>query len=122
MTTPYLSMTSLFATPKPTEVQDYHKWDANKLAEFFQSKGLGQYSNTLIQHKITGPIAPLLSDDDLKEMGIKIVGDRLMFRHYIQQLSRHDRFNSRVKAIWEGEERLFTNAIKHAALVVVFVP
>jgi hypothetical protein len=107
MATPYLSMSTIFNPPKQTEVQDYHTWDVPKLAEFFRNKGLGQYSDTLIKHKITGPLAPLLSDDDLKDMGINVIGDRLMFRHYIKQLSRHDRFNSRVKPIWEGEERLF---------------
>mmetsp|Transcript_2072 Transcript_2072/g.4881 ORF Transcript_2072/g.4881 Transcript_2072/m.4881 type:complete len:236 (+) Transcript_2072:111-818(+) len=106
MSSPYLPMSN-FATPKAGEVSDYHNWNAEKLAEFFNSKGLGAYSDTLIQHKITGPLAPLLSDDDLKDMGITIVGDRLMFKHYIKQLSRHDRFTNRVKSMWEGEEQLF---------------
>lgn len=106
MTSPYLAMPE-FTTPKSGESSNYHQWDAERLAAFFDSKGLGEYSETLIKHKITGPLALLLSDDDLKDMGITIVGDRLMFRHYVKQLSRHDRFHSRVTSMWEGEERMF---------------
>lgn len=106
MASSYLPMSDL-ATPKAGEVSDYQNWNSEKLAEFFNSKGLGAYSDTLIQHKITGPLAPLLSDDDLKDMGITIVGDRLMFKHYIKQLSQHVRFTNRVKSMWEGEEQLF---------------
>mmetsp|Transcript_19405 Transcript_19405/g.41449 ORF Transcript_19405/g.41449 Transcript_19405/m.41449 type:complete len:236 (+) Transcript_19405:121-828(+) len=106
MATSYVPMSN-FSTPKAGETSDYHTWDAKKLASFFHSKGLGDYSETLVRHKITGQLAPLLSDDDLKDMGIDVVGDRLMFRHYLQQLSRHDRFHSRIKSLWEAEERLF---------------
>jgi hypothetical protein len=61
--------------------------------------------------------APLLSDDDLKEMGITVVGDRLMFKHHLKDLSRRERFNKRIETHWEGEERIFFNETEQSVLV-----
>ena len=42
------------------------------------------YSPLIQEHRITGRLAPLLSDDDLKEMGITDVGgNRLWLKHYL---------------------------------------
>jgi hypothetical protein len=89
------------------EISNYHEWDAQRLGVFFRKKGLGDYQDLLVQHKITGHLAPLLSDSDLKDMGIVIVGDRLRFRHVIQQLSRRQRFHTRIASLWEGREQVF---------------
>jgi hypothetical protein len=43
----------------------------------------------------------------LKEIGIHVVGDRLMFRHHLKELSRRDRFNKRMEALWHGVEQVF---------------
>ena len=85
--------------------KNFATWNAATLAAFFQSKGLD--ATCLQQHKITGALAPLLTDDDLKEMGILVVGDRLLFRQYLQELSRRQRFVQRIQAHWQGQERLF---------------
>lgn len=95
-----------------TEITDqdtanFAAWDAQRLGRFFRSKGLGAYEPVLVQHKITGRLAPFLQDDDLKEMGIEVVGDRLLFRLCLKELSRRHRFHKRVEAIWHGEERLY---------------
>ena len=91
------------------EISDFHQWDADRLGLFFRHKGLGEYAKVLKEHKITGYLAPLLSDDDLKEMGIHIVGDRLMFKNHLKELSRRERFLRRIEAHWEGQERLFVS-------------
>jgi hypothetical protein len=88
-------------------IADFAKWDEEKLGLYFRKNGLGQYESILKNHKITGHIAPFLQDADLKEMGIDVVGDRLMFKHHLKQLSRRARFNKRIESLWEGEEQLF---------------
>jgi len=88
-------------------LSDYHTWDSQQLGTFFRKRGLGSYFETLQQHKITGQLATLLGDEDLKEMGVNIVGDRLMFRHHIRDLSQRERYNKRIESLWEGEERIF---------------
>lgn len=86
---------------------DFHEWDEEKLGNYFRRRGLGSYCETLKQHKITGRVVPLLSDSDLKEMGVNVVGDRLMFKRHLKELSSCERFNRRIESLWEGEERIF---------------
>jgi hypothetical protein len=86
---------------------DYHTWDEVKLGLYFKRRGLGQYIEMLKQHEITGQLAPLLSHDDLREMGVIAVGDWLMFKRYLNELSQRERANNCLDAIWEGEERIF---------------
>ena len=88
-------------------LSDYHTWSPKQLGVFFRKRGLSEYYDTLQKHKITGQLAPLLNDDDLKQMGIDIVGDRLMFKHHLKDLSRRERYNKRIESFWEGEERIF---------------
>lgn len=57
--------------------------------------------------KYTNITAPLLEDADLKEIGIDVVGDRLMFKHHLKDLSRRDRFIKRMEILWQGEEQVF---------------
>jgi hypothetical protein len=91
------------------EISDFHQWDSDRLGLYFRNKGLGEYASVLKDHKITGQLAPLLSDDDLKEMGIHVVGDRLMFKSHLKELSRRERFLHRIQSYWEGRERLFVS-------------
>lgn len=89
------------------DISDFATWDEQALGKFFSTKGLGAYEPLLIKHKITGRLAPLLTDQDLKDMGIDIVGDRLLFKHCIKEMSRKHRFHKRIEPLWEGEEKLF---------------
>jgi hypothetical protein len=109
MTTLMAASTSKYrAMAESTDLlSDFHTWDEDKLGLYFRRRGLGQYCEVFKQHKITGQIAPLLNDEDLKEMGVHIVGDRLMFKRYLKDLGRRERFNQRIESLWEGEERIF---------------
>lgn len=99
------------------QISNYHEWDEDRLGLFFRKRGLGGYCAVLKTHKITGALAPLLQDSDLKELGIDIVGDRLMFKHHLKELSRRERFNKRIETHWEGIEQVFFNEREQAILV-----
>jgi len=86
---------------------NFTQWDEKQLGLFFRRRGLGSYEQILLDHKITGHLAPLLQDQDLKDMGITIVGDRLLFQRSLKELARRERFHKRIESIWEGEERVF---------------
>ena len=88
-------------------IDDFHYWNENQLGVYFRKRGLGEYEEMLKKHKITGQLAPLLRDEDLKEMGISVVGDRLMFKHFLKDLSRRERSRKRIESLWDGQERLF---------------
>ena len=89
-TSSYVSMTDMN--------EDFASWDERRLGKFFRGNGLGAYEALLIKHKITGRLAPFLSDEDLKEMGIDIIGDRLQFKLCLKELARKQRFNKRVES------------------------
>ena len=89
------------------DVSQYQTWDAGQLGTYLRNRGLGAYiADALQQHRITGALAPLLHDDDLKEMGISIIGDRLRVRQQLNALSRQERYNNRMAMLWEGTERV----------------
>lgn len=89
------------------EVSDFEKWSSEDVADFFENKGLGEYRELLVHHRITGKVAPQLTDTDLKDMGIKIVGDRCRFRYILKTFGRKARQVQRNKIVWSGEERVF---------------
>mmetsp|Transcript_22485 Transcript_22485/g.25595 ORF Transcript_22485/g.25595 Transcript_22485/m.25595 type:complete len:236 (+) Transcript_22485:165-872(+) len=117
------SETNYYKSMKKDGVDDFHNWDVERLGVFFRKRGLGNYNEVLRKHNITGKLAPLLNDDDLKEMGINIVGDRLMFKHHLQDLARRERYNHRIESLWEGKERVFFSELeKSCATCCGFCP
>ena len=89
------------------ELSDYASWDPVALSEYLETVGLGDYSEVVINHKITGKLLPLVTNQDLVDMGISIVGDRLRFRKIIESFGRKTRRVDRTKTIWEGSEKLY---------------
>lgn len=89
------------------ELERYLEWSVDDVAEFMKKANLGQYSEMVQKHKISGRLLHLLTDLDLKEMGFVIVGDRLRVKSLIDSLGRKHRYNKRTKVWWEGEERLY---------------
>lgn len=88
-------------------LEGFETWQPQQLAAYLQTVGLGDYYEAVITHKITGKLAIYLTDQDLKDMGITIVGDRLQFRQVIQSLAKRSRFVERTKVLWEGKEVLY---------------
>lgn len=94
------------------DLKDFETWDAERLGAYFSRQGL-DYGRQLAEHKITGALAPLLTDSDLREMGIHIVGDRLLFHWHLQELSRRQRFQRSLQPYWQGQEHLFASPCAH---------
>lgn len=96
---------------KRSEIKSYETWNAEELAEFISNQGLESYSHSIIEHKITGKLAPLLSEMDLKEMGITCIGDRLRFRLIVDNLKIKKRSLKRTQIVWEGRERIYYSEV-----------
>jgi SAM domain (Sterile alpha motif) len=84
--------------------EDFDSWDSQQLADFLSSAGLMAYRKMVLDHKITGKFAHLLTDEDLRDMGMIVVGDRLRFKQLMMTMGRKARFCNTTKAIWIGEE------------------
>ena len=85
---------------------------SDRLADYFANSGLGRYREVIQYHRITGKIAPLLTNADLKDTGIKIVGDRCRFGHQLKALGRKARAVQRNKLIWYGKEKLYFGGVE----------
>lgn len=90
-----------------TNADDFDSWDSKQLANFLSSAGLMAYKKMVLDHKITGKFAHLLTDDDLRDMGMIVVGDRLRFKQLMMTMGRKSRFSSTTKSIWSGEEQKY---------------
>mmetsp|Transcript_48213 Transcript_48213/g.94193 ORF Transcript_48213/g.94193 Transcript_48213/m.94193 type:complete len:240 (-) Transcript_48213:161-880(-) len=88
-------------------LEGFAEWDAFQLSKYFESVGLGNYSELFITHKITGKTVPLLTDSDLKEIGVNIVGDRLEFKNHLKMLQLKRRTERRTRVVWKGKEPLY---------------
>jgi hypothetical protein len=89
------------------DVENFEAWSAEDLAQYLKSQDLGDYYEMIVKHKVTGKIAPTLSENDLKEMGISSIGDRKLLQLAINDLKKAARKKDREKVIWEGEEILW---------------
>jgi len=98
-----LEDTSLFGA----KADDFDKWDSAQLADFLSSAGLMAYKKMVLDHKITGKHAHLLTDEDLRDMGMIVVGDRLRFKQLMMTMGRKARFSSTTKVMWSGEEQKY---------------
>ena len=48
----------------------YDTWNTEQLVQCFYKHGLKEYGECLIKHKITGRLAPLLTESYLREMDL----------------------------------------------------
>lgn len=86
---------------------DFQNWDENDVAKYLKKEGLGDYTEPLINHKISGNIIPFVKDTDLKEMGFVVVGDRIRMQNKIVELQRNHRKEARTEVLWTGKEELY---------------
>ena len=105
------------------ETENFDKWSTDELVGFLHKAQLGDYGEAFKRHKISGRLAPLLSDNDLIEMGVSLVGDRLRIKSLILSLGRQAKYNHRTKTWWEGTELLyFSEAEKNCMTCAGFCP
>ncbi|KAI0285859.1 hypothetical protein BGY98DRAFT_943771 [Russula aff. rugulosa BPL654] len=64
--------------PQPPEPKGLiSSWDENDVQLFFANLGLPQYEANVKEHNLTGDVLCIMGPEDLKEMGIATVGQRL---------------------------------------------
>jgi len=90
----------------------FDQWTADQLADYFKQKAGelgGDYSEMFANERITGKIAHRLKDQDLKDMGIDSVGDRLTIMEEIEKIANIHQQKDRERVLWEGSEELYFN-------------
>ena len=66
----------------------YLTWPVSIVVEQLNSIDLGQYAPNFEKNDISGAVLPLLRDDHLKELGMKVIGHRLKFLKFVKSLER----------------------------------
>jgi hypothetical protein len=64
--------------PQPQEpIRLISDWDENDVQFFLSNLGLPQYESKVKEHNLTGDVLCMIGPEDLKEIGIATVGQRL---------------------------------------------
>ncbi|TDL24017.1 hypothetical protein BD410DRAFT_838533 [Rickenella mellea] len=58
-------------------------WDENDVQSFLSKIGFSQYESNIREHRISGDILAILNVDDLKEIGITTIGQRLAILKHV---------------------------------------
>jgi SAM domain (Sterile alpha motif) len=89
--------------------KNFEEWSAQELALYFKQKTDldSNYAELLEKQKVDGKVAPQLTEEDLKQMGIDTVGDRKRVMAAIETLKKAKAMNDRSKVLWEGEEVMY---------------
>lgn len=85
-------------------IQSVNAMSAPEVAKLIQNRGFGEVAPLFEQHKITGSRLLSLEAEDLKEMKITKVGDRLGIQQAIEELKTKARAVWRQAVIAEHEE------------------
>ena len=87
--------------------RNWNEWGSTELANYLKGKGLADYAEIFVNNNITGEVAPNLTDENLKEMGIDSVGDRIRIRNALEGLRKSHAQTKEEEVLWTGTEVLY---------------
>ena len=61
-------------------------WSVKDVCKVLKAVGLGEYMELFVEHRVQGDVLFNLTEENLKEMGIEKVGDRLLIADIVQTL------------------------------------
>jgi len=84
----------------PLQVQE---WSENDVVEkYLKPINMEHLAKLFTENRINGAVLLALEEVHLKEIGITVVGDRLVFMDYLKLLKKHKRDADRSKSLWSG--------------------
>ena len=100
---PNISREDADAVLKNLELSKVREWNEKDVSDnFLVPLGFGYCSEVFIENRITGPVLLSLTDSHLKELGVMLLGDRIMFLEYATILHKKKRQQERSATLWEG--------------------
>ena len=67
---------------------DTSDWSTEAVAEYLENLGLGSYQEVFIEHDINGEALPLLTENHLKEIGVRSIGHRITLMQWLQKIRK----------------------------------
>lgn len=80
------------------------KWDVQEVCEWLQTAGFGDLSPIFQKHQVSGIVLSKLNDPLLKEMGIDVIGKRLLLMVEVVKIQAIARTEYRNEVIWSAME------------------
>lgn len=96
------------------DIEMMNTWDVNQTVNWLKSMGLSVFAQQFQDHQISGDVLPLLTLQELKDMGINFVGPRTHLLKHINKLKRQYKNLQRNKILWEGKEERYANPCEMA--------
>jgi len=90
--------------PTEEEVAGLTKWTVDEVVKYFGEHGFPEHEEVWRKHRITGDRLILLSGDDVKELGIKSIGDRMGIQREIEMLALAARKAGRTEVLYHKTE------------------
>lgn len=91
---------------QPLATARHLQWNSDKVGEWLAKMGLGQYARNFAEHRVTGDLLDLLTEGHMKELGVTLVGHRLLLVREIGALHRKGQARERERVIWRSAELL----------------
>ena len=98
-------------TFEDSDVANMGRWTTPQVCEWLHKLKLGQFEKQFTAHEITGDILPILTVEELREMGIATIGPRTYLVKCLKKLKSAYLNKKRNETIWEGKEQLHTCCI-----------
>jgi len=89
---------------RPVSTAVHLRWDAHAVGEWLIQLGLGEHRDAFVRHKISGDLLECLEKEDLRELGVNLVGNRLLLMREVARLRNVSAGRERGRMIWEAEE------------------
>merc|ERR1712113_1347971 len=83
---------------------DYEQWTAEQVADYFSSKGYEEYRNIFIDNELSGDRVVLITQEDIPDLNIPYVGDRVGFMKTLRNLKTQARLQLRKVEIDHAEQ------------------
>lgn len=84
---------------------NYEKWDAMQVADYFASKGpYEEYRDMFIENELTGERVVLISQEDVPDLEIPYIGDRLGLLKTLRNLKTQARLQMRKLPVDQAEQ------------------
>ena len=88
--------------------KNIESWSSNDVASYLQSKErIANYGALFESHQIDGSVAHRLTDEDLKSMGINMIGDRHRILAALEEFKKAKEQTDRERILWTGREELY---------------
>jgi len=93
------------------DTMDFEKWDASQVADYFDKEGYGEYRSMFLDNQLTGDRVVLITAEDVPDLNMEIIGDRVGFLKALRALKTQARLKLRKIEIARYEEAYDGNII-----------